>query len=42
MIESSRKYYDEKMKNLTEYLTAMTTSMMYRIKMVKSSPDKNK
>ena len=39
-IESNRQYHDEKMKNLTEDLIAMIISMMYQIKIYKSSPDK--
>ena len=38
-IESNRQDSDEKMKKLTEYLTQMITSMMYQIKILKSSPD---
>ena len=38
-IESNSQYFDEKMKNITEDLTAMITSMMYHIKISKSSPD---
>ena len=38
-IEANRKYYDEKMKKLTEYLTAMITSIMDHIKTSKYSPD---
>ena len=30
-IEANRKYYDEKTKKLTEYLTAMITSIMDHI-----------
>ena len=40
-IESNRKGNDEKLKKLTEDLTAMITSMMYYIEISKSSPDKN-
>ena len=39
-IEANRKYYDEKMKKLTKYLTAMITSIMDHIKTSKYSPDK--
>ena len=39
-IEANRKDYDEKTKKITEYLTAMITSMMDYIKISKSSPDK--
>ena len=39
-IEANRQDYDEKMKNLTEDLTAMITSMMDQIKISKYSPDK--
>ena len=38
-IEASRQDYDEKMKKLTEYLTAIIASMMGQIKMSKSSPE---
>ena len=38
-IEVSRQDYDEKMKKLTEYLTAIIASMMGQIKISKSSPD---
>ena len=34
-IEANRKYSDDKMKNLIEDLTAMTTSMMNQIKISK-------
>ena len=40
MIDTNRKNSDEKIKKLTEYPTAMITSMMDQIKMLKSSPDK--
>ena len=40
-IYANRKYYDQKMKNLTEDLTEIITSMMYQIKIQKYSPDKN-
>ena len=40
-IESNKKDYDEKMKNLTQDLTGMIASVMDHIKMLKSSPDKN-
>ena len=36
-IESDKKYSDEKIKNLTQELTGMITSMMYQIKILKSS-----
>ena len=39
-IEANRKYYDEKMKNLTEDITTMIASMMDKIKFSKYSPDK--
>ena len=39
-IESNRQDYNEKMKNLTEDLTAIITSMMEQIKISESSPDK--
>ena len=39
--EDNRKYYDEKIKNITEYLTAMITSMIVQIKISKSSPEKS-
>ena len=39
-IEANMKYYNEKMKKLTEYLTARITSMMDKIKTSKYSPDK--
>ena len=39
-IESNKQDYDEKMKKLTTDLTGMIASMMYQIKMFKSSPDK--
>ena len=39
-IEANRKDYDDKMKNLTEYLTEIIASMMDQIKIYKSSPDK--
>ena len=35
-IESNRQASDDKMDKLTEYLTAMTTSMMDQIKIQKS------
>ena len=38
-IESNKQDYDEKMKKLTEYLTAMITPMMDHIEIYKSSPD---
>ena len=38
-IEANMHDYDEKTKNLTEYLTEITTSMMGHIKVYKSSPD---
>ena len=38
-IEAKRQDYDEKMKKLTEDLTAMITSIMDQIKMSKSSLD---
>ena len=40
MIEASSKKYDEKMKNLTEDLSAMIASMMDQIQISKSSTDK--
>ena len=39
-IKGNRKYSDEKMKNLTEYLTAMTAPMIDQIKISRYSPDK--
>ena len=39
-IESNKQDSDEKMKNLTEYLTWMIASMMDEIKILLSSPDK--
>ena len=39
-IESIRKYYDEKAKNLTEKLTSTISSIMDQIKISKSSPEK--
>ena len=39
-IDSKSQDSDEKMKNITEDLTAMIASMMDQIKMPKSSPDK--
>ena len=39
-IEANRKYYNEKMKKLTKYLTAMITLMMDKIKISKYSPDR--
>ena len=39
-LEANSQYFDEKMKNITEDLTAMITSMMYHIKISKSSPDR--
>ena len=38
-IEAKRQDSDEKMKNLTEYLTAITTSMMDHINVSKYSPE---
>ena len=37
--ESNRKYYDEKTKKLTEYLTSTILPMMDQIKTSKSSPE---
>ena len=37
-IEANRKYPEDKMKNLIEYLTGMIASMMGQIKFSKSSP----
>ena len=39
--EANRQDYDDKMKNLTEYLTAMITLTMDQIKFSKSSLDQN-
>ena len=39
MIESKNQDYDEKMKKPAADITGMITSMMYQIKMSKSSPD---
>ena len=39
-IGANRQDYDEKMMKLTEELTAMITSMMDQIDILKSSPDK--
>ena len=39
-IESSRRASDDKMKKLTEDLTEMITTMMYQIKISKSSSGK--
>ena len=39
-IEFNRQYSDEKIKNLTEDLTAMIASIMYQINIYKYSPDK--
>ena len=39
-IEDNKQNYDEKMKKLTEDLTAMIASMMYQIKTSKYSSDK--
>ena len=39
-IKAKREYFDEKMKNIKEYLTEMITSMADQIKTSKSSPDK--
>ena len=39
IIYCNRQDSDEKMKKLTEDLTEMITSMMDRIKILKSSPD---
>ena len=36
-IESNRKYYDERMKNITEHPTEIIASMMDNIKISKSS-----
>ena len=40
MIEDNRQGSDDKMKNLTEDLTAIIASMMDQIKFYKSSTDK--
>ena len=40
MIKASMKYSEEKIKKLVEYLTAMIASIMYQIKISKSSLDK--
>ena len=40
MINVSRENTDDKIKNLTENLTAMITSMMDQIKISKHSPEK--
>ena len=40
VIKYKRQYYDDKIKKLTEYLTAMITSMMDQIKFYKYSPYK--
>ena len=37
-IETNRQNSDDKMQKITEYLTAMISSMMYQIKIQKSSP----
>ena len=39
-IDANRQDSDEKMKNLTEYLTEIIVSMMDQIKFSKSSPEK--
>ena len=39
-IESNRKYYNERMKKLTEDLTKMIAPMMYQIKYSEYSPAK--
>ena len=39
-IESNRKYYNERMKKLTEDLTKMIAPMMYQIKYSEYSPEK--
>ena len=39
-IKSNRQDYDDKTKNITEYLTEMIISMMDKIKILKTSPDK--
>ena len=39
-IEANRKYYNDKMKKLTEDLTSMITSMVDQIKISKSSTDR--
>ena len=39
-IEPNKKYFIEKMKNLTQDLTGMIASMMDQVKISKSSPDK--
>ena len=39
-IESKRENFEDKMKNITEYLTEMIASIMDKIKISKSSPEK--
>ena len=39
-IESNRKYYNERMKKLTEDITTMIAPMMYQIKYSEYSPEK--
>ena len=39
-IDANRKYYDNRMKKLTEYLKEIIAWMMHQIKVSKSSPDK--